>query len=175
MKHSYSLTVLSASEPARPAKRLKAADTPTSPFPDFDHPKVEESREVIHLLHSEFPQIQAYRNNHTTKRFQASPCSGVTDVIEAFIKTVLFESTSANNSSAAKWNLDTIFRRNGFAAIAQAPCSQLVDAIRTAGLMNRKAATIQKLINSIHAQHGSYSFQHLAGGGHSDEDAVGFL
>ena len=172
MKRSHSPTVLSASEPARPAKKVKAADTPASPFPDFDHPTVEESREVIHLLHSEFPQIQAYRNDHTTKKFQASPCGGVTDVVEALIETILSQNTSASNSSAAKRNLDTIFGRNNFAAIAQAPSSQLVDAIRTGGLANKKAATIQKLLNSIHAKHGSYSLQHLAGEGYSDEDAM---
>ena len=170
MKRSLS-PVGSASEPVRPAKKAKAEPL-VSPFPSFNRPTAEESREVIRLLHNEFPDIQAYRNDHTTKKFQASPCGGVADVVEALIETILSQNTSASNSTAAKRNLDTIFGRNNFAAIAQAPCSQVVDAIRTGGLANKKAVTIQKLLNSIHVKHGSYSLQHLAGEGYSDGDVM---
>ena len=170
MKRSLS-PVHSAPEPVRPAKKAKAEHL-VSPFPSLSHPTVEESREVIRLLHNEFPDIQAYRNDHTTKKFQASPCGGVADVVEALIETILSQNTSASNSTAAKRNLDTIFGRNNFAAIAQAPCSQVVDAIRTGGLANKKAVTIQKLLNSIHTKHGSYSLQHLAGEDYSDEDVM---
>ena len=170
MKRPLSL-VQSAAVPVRPTKKAKA-EAPVSPFPSFDHPTVEESREVIRLLHSEFPDIQVYRNDRATEKYQASPCGGVTDVIEALIETILSQNTSARNSTAAKRNLDTIFGRNNFAAIAQAPCSQVVDAIRTGGLANKKAATIQKLLNSIHAKHGTYSLQHLTGDEYSDEDVM---
>lgn len=169
MKRSHSPVLVS--DPARPAKKVKA-DTSVSPFPDFDHPTAQESREVIRLLHSEFPHIQAYRNDPTTEKFQASPCGGVADVVEALIETILSQNTSARNSTAAKRNLDTVFGRNNFAAIAQAPCPQVIDAIRTGGLANKKAATIQKLLNSIHAKHGSYSLQHLVGKEYSDEDVM---
>lgn len=170
MKRPHS-PVQSVSELARPAKKVKAG-TPVPPFPDFDHPTVQESTEVIRLLHSEFPHIQAYRNDHTIEKFQASPCGGVTDVVEALIETILSQNTSAHNSTAAKRNLDAIFGRNDFAAIAQAPYSQVVDAIRTGGLANKKAATIQNLLSSIHAKHGSYSLQHLTQEGYSDEDVM---
>lgn len=169
MKRSHS--PVSVSEPTRPTKKVKAEVT-VSPFPNFDHPTVEESTEVIRLLHSEFPHMQAYRNDRTAEQFQASPCGGVADVVEALIETILSQNTSARNSTAAKRNLDTIFGRNDFAAIAQAPYSQVVDAIRTGGLANKKAATIQKLLNSIQAKHGSYSLQHLAGKEYSDEDVM---
>jgi len=169
MKRSLSPPFVS--EPARPAKKAKA-HTPIPPFPDFDHPTAEESGEVIRLLHSEFPHIQAYRNDHTTEKFQASPCGGVADVVEALIETILSQNTSAHNSTTAKRNLDTVFGSNNFAAIARAPNSQVVDAIRTGGLANKKATTIQKLLNSIHAKHGSYSLQHLAKKEYSDEDVM---
>ncbi|KAF9648481.1 DNA glycosylase [Thelephora ganbajun] len=158
-------------EPVRPVKKVKA-ETPVSPFPNFDHPTLEESKDVIRLLHSEFPHIPAYRNDPTTGEFQASPCGGVTDVVEALIETILSQNTSAHNSTAAKRNLDTAFGRNNFAAITQAPYSQVVDAIRTGGLANKKATTIQKLLSSIHAKHGSYSLQHLTGKEYSDEDVM---
>ena len=170
MKRSLSPPVF-VSEPARPAKKVKA-ETPVSPFPDFVNPTAEESREVLRLLHSEFPHIQAYRHDHTTEKFQASPCGGVANVVEALIETILSQNTSAGNSTAAKRNLDAAFGRNNYAAITQAPCSQVVDAIRTGGLANKKAATIQKLLNSIHAKHGSYSLQHLVGKEYSDEDVM---
>ena len=170
MKRSLS-PVQSASELSRPVKKVKAG-TPVSPFPTFDHPTVEESTEVIRLLHSEFPHIQAYRNDHTIEKFQPSPCGGVTDVVEALIETILSQNTSARNSTAAKQNLDAVFGRNNFAAVAQAPSSQLVDAIRTGGLANKKAATIQNLLSSIHAKHGSYSLQHLTRPGYSDEQVM---
>jgi len=160
---------VSVSKPVRPAKKVKA-ETSLSPFPDFIHPTVEEATEVIRLLHSEFPHTQAYRNQSTAEKFQASPCGGVTDVVEALIETILSQNTSAGNSTAAKRNLDATFGRNNFAAISQAPYSQVVDAIRTGGLANKKAATIQKLLNSIHAKHGSYSLQHLTE--YSDEGVM---
>ena len=169
MKRSH--TLVFAPEPVRPAKKVKA-ETLASPFPDFAHPTAKESREVIHLLHSEFPHIQAYRNDPATEKFQASPCGGVADVVEALIETILSQNTSAHNSTAAKRNLDAVFGRNNFAAIAQAPYSQVVDAIRTGGLANKKAATIQKLLNAIHQKRGSYSLQHLTGKEYSDEDVM---
>jgi endonuclease-3 len=169
MKRSHSLVF--TPEPVKPAKKVKA-ETPVSPFPDLDRPTVEESREVIRLLHSEFPHIQAYRNEPTTEKPQASPCGGAADVVEALIETILSQNTSARNYTAAKQNLDAVFGRNNFAAIAQAPYPQLVDAIRTGGLANKKAATIQKLLNSIHEKHGSHSLQHLAGKEYSDEEVM---
>jgi len=170
MKRSHS-PVSTPPEPARPAKKAKA-ESAGSPFPNFDHPTVEESKEVIRLLHSEFPHIQAYRNDPAAKHFQASPCGGVADVVEALIETILSQNTSARNSTAAKENLDTVFGRNNFGAIARAPSSQVVDAIRTGGLANKKAVTIQNLLNSIHAKHGSYSLQHLVGNEYSDRDVM---
>ena len=169
MKRSRS--PVSAPESARPVKKVKA-EAPVSPFPDFDHPTPEESTEVIRLLHAEFPDIQAYRNDRTTEQYQASPCGGAADVVEALIETILSQNTSARNYTAAKRNLDATFGRNNFAAIAQAPVSQVIDAIRTGGLANKKAATIQKLLNSIQAKHGSYSLQHLTGKEYSDEDVM---
>ena len=169
MKRSHSLVF--APEPVRPAKKVKA-EVPVSPFPNFDRPTAEESKEVIRLLHSEFPHIQAYRNDTAAEKFQASPCGGVANVVEALIETILSQNTTAHNSTAAKQNLDAIFGRNNFAAIAQATHPQVIDAIRTGGLANKKAATIQKLLNSIHEKHGSYSLQHLAGKEYSDEDVM---
>ena len=116
--------------------------------------------------------MKAHRNDRTTENAQPSPCGGSSDVVEALIETVLSQNTSARNYTAAKRNLDDVFGRNNFAAIAQAPSSQIVDAIRTGGLANKKAATIQKLLNSIHAKHGSYSLQHLTGKEYSDEDVM---
>ena len=171
MKRSLS-PVSTPPEPARPAKKVKAEETPGSPFPNFDHPTAEESTEVIRLLHSEFPHIRAYRNDPSAEEFQASPCGGVSNVIEALIETILSQNTSARNSTAAKQNLDTVFGRNDFAAIARAPSSQVVDAIRTGGLANKKAVTIQNLLNSVHAKHGSYSLQHLVGKEYSDNDVM---
>jgi endonuclease-3 len=171
MKREHSF-VQPVPDSPRPAKKVKAETPLSSPFPSFDHPTAQESREVIRLLHSEFPEIQAYRNDRAAEKYQASPCGGVTDVVEALVETILSQNTSARNSTAAKRNLDAVFGRNNFAAIAQAPCSQVVDAIRTGGLANKKAATIQKLLNSIQAKHGSYSLQHLTGEGYSDEEVM---
>lgn len=167
MKRSHS-PVSVPSEPVRPAKKAKAE----TPFPGFDRPTAEESREVIRLLQSEFPHIPAYRNDPTAESFQASPCGGVADVVEALIETILSQNTSARNSTAAKQNLDAVFGQNNFAAIVRAPRSQVVDAIRTGGLANKKAATIQKLLNSIYAKHSSYSLQHLFGKEYSDKDVM---
>lgn len=92
----------------------------------------------------------------------AETCGKVPNVIKALIGTILSQNTSGRNSSGAKASLDGAFGRNNFAAIASAPRADVVEAIRHGGLANKKAATIQNVLNSIKDKHGEYSLQYLA-------------
>jgi endonuclease III len=83
-------------------------------------------------------------------------------VIESLIGTILSQNTSARNSTAAKRSLDDAFGRNNFAAIVDAPLSDVIESIRHGGLANKKAAVIQNLLKEIHTRHGKYSLQYLA-------------
>lgn len=92
----------------------------------------------------------------------AETCGNVPNVIESLIGTILSQNTSNINSTRAKRGLDDAFGRNNFAAIATAPKDQVIDAIRSGGLANKKAAVIQNILHSVKAKHGDYSLQHLA-------------
>jgi endonuclease III len=93
-------------------------------------------------------------------------------VIDSLIATILSQNTSGKNSSSAKKKLDDTFGKNNFAAIASAPHTDVVEAIKQGGLANKKATTIQKLLSSIHAKHGAYSLEHLASPSLTDSDII---
>ena len=150
---------LASSHSQSKAKKLKLQESfsTTSPFPDFQHPTSSEALDVFNLL----------SNAHSmqTSDIRQRPDS-VLNVIEALIETILSQNTSAKNSGGAKKNLDATFGRNNFAAIVAAPLDEVVKAIHSGGLANKKAATIQGLLRSIKRRHGDYSLQHL---GETDE------
>lgn len=149
-----SLSPISPIKLSPAAKKLKlAADyASASPYPDLHRPTTQEARDVCRILsnaHGEPP-----------KKY-AQTCGESQNVIESLISTILSQNTSNKNSSAAKASLDRAFGRNKFDVIVNASQKDVIEAIRCGGLANKKAATIQSTLKSIHQQHGSYSLQHL--------------
>jgi len=96
-------------------------------------------------------------------------------VIESLIGTILSQATSSKNSSGAKCTLDETFGRNNFAAIAKAPRAEVIEAIRHGGLANKKAKTIQDILEAIREKHGDYSLQHLISKDLSDGEIMAEL
>jgi len=96
-------------------------------------------------------------------------------VIESLIGTILSQATSSKNSSGAKRTLDETFGRNNFAAIAKAPRAEVIEAIRHGGLANKKAKTIQDILEAIREKHGDYSLQHLISKDLSDGEVMAEL
>ncbi|KAL1660927.1 DNA glycosylase [Schizophyllum commune] len=146
------------------AKKLKLHDdyATTSPFPDFPHPTSSDARRVHDLLTAAHGPRVRRTPDASSNANSAKTCGSVPNVIESLIGTILSQNTSGKNSSGAKRSLDAAFGRNNFAAIADAPTSAVADAIRSGGLANKKAATIQRVLRDIKAKQGSYSLQHLA-------------
>ncbi|KAI0823478.1 DNA glycosylase [Trametes gibbosa] len=147
------------------AKKLKllASHTVASPFPDFPHPTPAEAAQVHALLSSTHPDLAARPRVPSEENDSAWTCGSVPNVLESLVGTILSQNTSARNSTAAKRGLDAAFGRNNFAAIAAADKADVVEAIRTGGLANKKAGVIQKILEEVHKRHGAYSLQHLAG------------
>lgn len=148
------------------AKKLKlhSSFVAESPYPNFGRPTPEEALEVFNLLSNAHPEGKGTfrRKPPSESNNAAKTCASVPNVIEALIDTILSQNTSAKNSSRAKLSLDDAFGRNNFAAIASAPRDDVIEAIRSGGLANKKAATIQNVLHAIKARHGEYSLQHLA-------------
>lgn len=140
-------------------KRIKAHSS-VDPYPDFAHPTPAEVRAVYDIL-SKSGGVPA-RSTRVPTENSATTCGNVKNVIDSLIGTILSQNTSGRNSTTAKSSLDARFGKHNFAAIADAPLEEVVEALRHGGLANKKAATIQKLLHSIKAKHGSYSLQHLA-------------
>ncbi|KAF9498158.1 DNA glycosylase [Pleurotus eryngii] len=167
--HSPSPELTDALEPPespRKSKKLKELDaySSTSPFPEFVHPTPSEARQVFGVLADAHNGRDLIRKapSPTTSSNSAKTCGHSHNVIDALIGTILSQNTSGKNSSTAKRSLDTTFGRNNFAAIADAPKADVVEAIRMGGMANKKAATIQKLLQDIKAKRGEHSLQYLA-------------
>ncbi|KAI0628675.1 DNA glycosylase [Trametes polyzona] len=159
----------SSSSPNK-AKKLKllASHAVASPFPDFPHPTPTEAAQVHALLSSTHPDLAARPRVPSESNDSARTCGSVPNVLESLIGTILSQNTSSRNSTAAKRGLDAAFGRNNFAAIAAAKKADVVEAIKTGGLANKKAGVIQKILEEVHRRHGTYSLQHLAGVAASD-------
>ncbi|KAL1948686.1 hypothetical protein VTO73DRAFT_10492 [Trametes versicolor] len=154
----------SASSPNK-AKKLKllASHSVASPFPDHPHPTLTEAAEVHALLSATHPDLAKRPRVPSEANDSARTCGSVPNVLESLIGTILSQNTSSRNSTAAKRGLDAAFGRNNFAAIADAKTADVVEAIKTGGLANKKAGVIQKILAEVRRRHGAYSLQHLAG------------
>ena len=147
------------------AKKLKLQSTfaAESPFPKFNRPTPSDAKEVYELLSKAHRPHNPIRSNRSlASSNSAQTCGNVLNVIDALIGTILSQNTSSANSSRAKAALDDAFGRNNFAAIAEATHADVVNSIRSGGLANKKATTIQNILKSIKERHGEYSLQHLA-------------
>lgn len=165
LKRSLSPTIPSSPSSPHKAKKLKllASHSLSSPFPDYPHPTAEEALEVHSILSVEHPHIAKEQSLPKNDKNAARTCGSVPNVLESLIGTILSQNTSGKNSTAAKRSLDVNFGRNNFAAIAEALKEDVVEAIKSGGLANKKAGVIQKVLKEVRERHGSYSLQHLAG------------
>lgn len=159
---SPSLERQSSEAASNKTKKLKLLESHTlsSPFPDFSSPTAAETYQVHNILSEAHSDISL---DTSTSDNAASTCGKVPDVLESLIGTILSQNTSSRNSTAAKHNLDKVFGRNNFAAIATADKAAVVESIKMGGLANKKAGVIQRILHEVKERHGSYSLQHLAG------------
>ncbi|KAH9478178.1 Putative DNA glycosylase [Psilocybe cubensis] len=149
--------------PTTPQKvKLHAAYVDKSPFPRFAHPTADEAFEVYDLLSEAHGTPDLVRRDPTASSSGAETGAEVPNVLESLIGTILSQNTSSGNTNKAKKGLDSAFGRNNFAAVAEAPTEQVIDAIRPGGLAKAKAAFIQKMLRSVKEKRGDYSLQHLA-------------
>jgi endonuclease-3 len=155
------------SPPESKKLKLQSSHALSSPFPNFSRPTPTEAQEVYDLLSKHHRVIPA-RQVASESSNAANSCGNVRNVIESLIGTILSQNTSNQNSTRAKKSLDDTFGRNDFAAIAEAPRADVVEAIKRGGLANKKAANIQNLLSSIRAAHDAYSLQHLTSSTLSD-------
>ncbi|TBU28015.1 DNA glycosylase [Dichomitus squalens] len=163
--------------PSHRAKKLKllASHAISSPFPDFPHPTPAEAEQVHALLATTHPDIASSsarrsKPSDDSSSNSARTCGKVSNVLDSLIGTILSQNTSSRNSTAAKHGLDAAFGRHNFQAIAEASKDQVVEAIKTGGLANKKAAVIQTILREVYDRHGEYSLQHLARVVQSDVD-----
>jgi endonuclease III len=87
-------------------------------------------------------------------------------VIDELVATVLSQHTSDVNSDRAFTKLKARFPR--WEQVADAPVTQVADAIRSGGIANQKARRIQQILAAIEAREGSLDLSHL----HELDDAA---
>ncbi len=84
-----------------------------------------------------------------------------TDPLDELILTILSQNTNDRNRDKAYQSMRGAFP--DWEAVRDAPASDLVEAIRTAGLGNQKAGRIQAMLREITREHGSLDLGFLAG------------
>ncbi|KAI6115520.1 DNA glycosylase [Pisolithus croceorrhizus] len=144
-----------------------------SPYPLFIRPTAEETRVVYALLaahtpggvpalHSE-PKDASDAGNSTSESAPRTGSSALPNVLDSVIGTILSQNTSSQNYTRAKSCLDVVFGTGeaAFGRMANAEVGEIAHAIKSGGLANKKANTIQTLLKSVKAKHGKYDLQHL--------------
>jgi endonuclease-3 len=163
-----------ASESPQKTKKLKllADYAAASPFPDHVQPTPTAAREVHAVLSAAHPAHAAHRRPPQEDANAAQTCGKVPNVLESLLGTILAQNTSCKNATGARRALDAAFGRNGFAAIAAAKRADVVEALRSGGLANKKAKVIQEVLAEVKERYGEYSLQHLAKDGISDDEVM---
>lgn len=156
-------------------KKLKLLEihATSSPFSEYARPTPQEAVEVHDILRAAHPDLLSHRRaDPAVSNDAAGTCGNVPNVLESLIGTILSQNTSSRNSTAAKRGLDAAFGRNNFERIAKADAQEVIDAIRSGGLANKKAKVIQNILLEVKVRHGVYSLQHLADKHMPDSDVI---
>lgn len=81
------------------------------------------------------------------------------DPLDVLILTILSQNTNDTNRDRAYAELQTQYPSHQ--AMAAAPTEELAEAIRTAGMHNQKAKSIQRALRTTYERHGAYDLRHL--------------
>jgi len=81
------------------------------------------------------------------------------DPLDVLILTILSQNTNDSNRDQAYAELVNVYP--SYEAMAAAPTEELAETIRTAGMHNQKAKSIQRALGAAHERHGSYDLSHL--------------
>lgn len=81
------------------------------------------------------------------------------DPLDVLILTILSQNTNDTNRDRAYAKLQQTY--SSHQAMAQAPTEELAETIRTAGMHNQKAKSIQRALRTTYERHGAYDLRHL--------------
>ena len=81
------------------------------------------------------------------------------DPLDVLILTILSQNTNDTNRDRAYAQLQATYASHQ--AMAEAPTEELAEAIRTAGMHNQKAKSIQRALRTTYERHGVYDLSHL--------------
>lgn len=137
------------------------ASLDTGPFPDWHKPTAEQALEVAEILtrahgYKSMPVKQPPRGDD-----RWGGCGDVASVLDATVRTILSCNTSGANSRNAHRGMCERFGKNNWQAILDAKHSEVADSIRTGGLHEAKAKTIQGVLRDTMERHGKLSLDHL--------------
>ena len=81
------------------------------------------------------------------------------DPLDVLILTILSQNTNDTNRDQAYAELQANYPSHR--AMAEAPTEELAESIRTAGMHNQKAKSIQRALRTTYERHGVYDLRHL--------------
>ncbi|KAI0171698.1 DNA glycosylase [Hypoxylon sp. FL1284] len=166
------------------AKKLKsyAQFANKSPYPDFARPTPEECERAYRVLASIHGERQRPEKVLAAPADRAG-CGDAPSVLDALVRTILSQNTSARNSTRAKLDMDAAYGDSGapasearWEAVARGGAARLEKAIARGGLGGVKSRVIVGILEQVKERYGRYSLDHLLlrrqGSDEEDEEAA---
>lgn len=156
-----------SAKPRRTSKQTQ--HTTTTPFPEFARPTLEDCSRA-HAILTGLHGARA-RPAQVVASATAAGCGDSPSVLDALVRTILSQNTSAANSTRAKKSMDAVYGGSDrWDAIAARGQPALQKAIQCGGLAATKSKVIINILAAVRAKYGVYSLDHLFRA--SDEDAM---
>ena len=151
----------------RESKALRVDDNDAGPYPQHARPSQEECY-AAHLglsaLHPEV--IERVRARLANTADDEAGCGSRKEVLDALVGTILSQNTTDVNSHRAFSNLKAAFPT--WDEVRTSPPAPIIEAIRSGGLAEIKTGRIQAILETVHAERGECSLEHLR----SEPDSV---
>ena len=154
-----------AEEPVSSTKRCRTvskvdadAEVKGGPFPSFAAPAESEVRAVHAALAMLHPEVVEEARRPPEEKQQAG-CGSRHLVLDALVGTILSQNTTDVNSHRAFAALKAAFPT--WEEVRLSPPGPIEEAIKSGGLAAIKTERIQVILNSLYAEHGECTLEHL--------------
>lgn len=150
--------------PAKPSPKARSRKSKThvtgTPFPDFARPTLKDctlAHSILTSLHGE-----RKRPEKVVASSSVAGCGDSPAVLDALVRTILSQNTSAANSTRAMKSMATVYgSSDAWDAIFAGGQPRLQKAIQCGGLSVSKSKSIFHLLSEVKAKYGKFSLDHL--------------
>ena len=129
------------------------------PFESWPQPTAEQCAKVVQSL-AAMHGMPRRPKAAGGKGLETRACGSVPTILDALVSTILSQNTTNRNSSRAMKNFLQRFGGD-YEAVRKAPLAAVSESIACGGLANVKGKRIKTIVDSLHAQQGEITLEHL--------------